>query len=146
MISFQTSEEKHHYPRSCSGKEKALLRLLPARERGLEVLGAQIKGCLVLGTQGFEEMDATEPLTVIISPNNKKENTQALDNPHAPTMSTPILDQNQNADAETQTGSQILPPKVTQQDDTEPLIVIISPNNKKMGTEATNKTSASPIA
>ncbi|CAN6896855.1 unnamed protein product [Brassica oleracea var. botrytis] len=32
------------------------------------------------------------------------------------------------------------------QDATEPLTVIISPNNKKMGTEATNKTSASPIA
>ncbi|CAN7104764.1 unnamed protein product [Brassica rapa subsp. narinosa] len=32
------------------------------------------------------------------------------------------------------------------QDATEPLTVIISPNNKKMGTEATNETHASPIA
>ncbi|KAF3492591.1 hypothetical protein DY000_02055608 [Brassica cretica] len=173
QLAYRRTEEKHHYPRSCSGKEKALLRLLPARERGLEVLGAQIKGCLVLGTQGFEVMDSNkmrdslplklalpglkypigsepkERLSINQHSNNKNkilENTQALDNPHAPTMSTPILDQNQNADAETQTGSQVLPPKVTQQDDTEPLIVIISPNNKKMGTEATNKTSASPIA
>ncbi|KAG5397069.1 hypothetical protein IGI04_018883 [Brassica rapa subsp. trilocularis] len=167
--------------------------------------------------------DATEPLTVIISPNNKKmgteatnethaspiaqpsnetlvftpnqtqwneaepsyetpskpnqaeenlddeENTQALDNTPAPTMSTPILDQNQNADAEIQTETQILPPNVTQQrerepsdempfqpnqaeenlddeDATKPLTVIISPNNKKMETEATNETPASPIA
>ncbi|CAF1705728.1 unnamed protein product, partial [Brassica napus] len=32
------------------------------------------------------------------------------------------------------------------QDATEPLTMIISPNNKKMGTEATNETHASPIA
>ncbi|CAN6917919.1 unnamed protein product [Brassica oleracea] len=32
------------------------------------------------------------------------------------------------------------------QDATESLTVIISPNNKKMGTKATNETPASPIA
>ncbi|KAG5399920.1 hypothetical protein IGI04_014527 [Brassica rapa subsp. trilocularis] len=28
----------------------------PAKERALEVVGAQIKGCLILGTQGFEDI------------------------------------------------------------------------------------------
>ncbi|CAN6857464.1 unnamed protein product [Brassica oleracea] len=33
-------------------KRKLCCVCCPARERGLEVVGAQIKGCLVLGTQG----------------------------------------------------------------------------------------------
>ncbi|WZZ36246.1 hypothetical protein YC2023_019647 [Brassica napus] len=232
-----------------------------ARERGLEVVGAQIKGCLVLGTQGFEEgfglvnvlmtlkafpnpmmrtyatnethaspiaqpnatnetpaspiaQPSTE--TLVFTPNQTHQSHRMKRHPSrikqkkilmmrkkhklwitlAPTMSTPILDKNQNADAQTQTRTQVLPPNVTQQDDkqgvynthsppisslislildenqnslrepsdetpsqpnqaeenlndedaTEPLIVIISPNNKKMETEATNETPASPIA
>ncbi|CAN6896853.1 unnamed protein product [Brassica oleracea] len=93
-LKLKDAEEKHHYSRSCSGKEKALLRLLPARERGLEVLGAQIKGCLVLGTQGFE--DATEPLTVIISPNNKKSMNETPASPIAqPSIETLVFTPNQ---------------------------------------------------
>ncbi|KAF2580864.1 hypothetical protein F2Q68_00003514 [Brassica cretica] len=96
--------------------------------------------------ENLDDEDITEPLTEIISENNENENTQALDNTPAPTMSTPILDQNQNADAEIQTETQILPPNVTQQDAKESLTVIISPNNEKMGTEETNETDTSPIA
>ena len=40
-------------------KRKLCCICCPARERGLEVVGAQIKGCLVLGTQGFEVMFGT---------------------------------------------------------------------------------------
>ncbi|KAF3515237.1 hypothetical protein F2Q69_00004341 [Brassica cretica] len=114
--------------------------------------------------ENLDDEDITNPLTEIISANNENENTQALDNTPAPTMSTPILDQNQNADAEIQTETQILPPNVTQQREREPsdetpsqpnqteenlddedakesLTVIISPNNEK----ETNETHASPI-
>ncbi|KAF3529266.1 hypothetical protein DY000_02041459 [Brassica cretica] len=69
--------------------------------------------------ENLDNEDTIEHLTEIISANNKKENTQALDNTPAPTLSTPILDQNQNADDEAQTETKVLPPNVTQQEDTQ---------------------------
>ncbi|KAF3598829.1 hypothetical protein F2Q69_00033683 [Brassica cretica] len=74
--------------------------------------------------ENLDDEDTTEPLIEIISSNNEKENTQALDNTPAPTMATPILNQNQNADAKA--GTQVLPPNVTQQDTPEPMTEIIS--------------------
>ncbi|KAG5400808.1 hypothetical protein IGI04_015415 [Brassica rapa subsp. trilocularis] len=43
------TEEKHHYPRGCSDKEKALLRLLSSEGKGLGTCWSSNQRLLILG-------------------------------------------------------------------------------------------------
>ncbi|KAG2299152.1 hypothetical protein Bca52824_035624 [Brassica carinata] len=85
----------------------------------------------------------TDPLTGLISSiagqyKNSDENTEALDNTPASTMSTPVVDQYQKND-ETQTGTQVLPPNVTQQENTHVVAnTPASPNSSLMLDENQN--------
>ncbi|KAF3496699.1 hypothetical protein DY000_02055611 [Brassica cretica] len=139
-----------------------------ARERGLEVVGAQIKGCLVLGTQGgiwvvlgklsrksdvnkFEKLfawclvllthvDIFGMICVVSGKLSRKSDGNKFEY----FFCLITHDSNKMEDS--------LPLKLALSglkyptDATKSLTLIISPNNKKMGTDATNETPASPIA